>query len=238
MKIPFYMEVIVGVLVVLCSYFIGNINNAILLSKMKGKDIRTCGSGNPGTMNMIRTFGKPMGAITLVLDISKGIIPCVLGWLFMGTGEFCRLGSDRIGLYVAGLATEIGHIYPAVMKFKGGKGIATLFGVCLTCQPVAMTVSFALGVFVLVFSQRGALTSFAMLAAPMTLEGIAAASGPMGVVSPILIFVMFALTLFAHRSNLVKMFSGNERKVVLVKSEKVKPLPDLSMLVDEIAIVE
>ena len=238
MSIPFYMEVIVGVLVVLVSYFIGNINSAILLSKMKGKDIRTCGSGNPGTMNMIRTFGKPMGAITLVLDISKGIVPCVLGWLFMGTGQFCSLGSDRIGLYVAGLATEIGHIYPVVMKFKGGKGVATLFGVCLTCQPIAMTVSFAAGVVLLIFSQRGALTSFAMLSVPLTLEGIAAASGPMGVVSTVLIFMMFALTLFAHRSNLLTMFSGNERRVVLKKSHKIKPLPDISMLVYEPAIVE
>ncbi len=238
MKIPFHVEVIVGVLVVLCSYFIGNINNAILISKMKGKDIRTCGSGNPGTMNMIRTFGKPIGALTLVLDISKGVIPCLLGWLFMGTGEFCKLGADRIGLYVAGLATEIGHIYPVVMKFKGGKGIATLFGVCMTCQPIAMTLSFVVGVAVLVFSQRGALTSFALLTTPMTLEGIATATSPMGIVSSVLLFAMFALTLFAHRSNLVKMFSGNERKVVLVKSKKVKPLPDISMLVGETVIVE
>ncbi len=238
MKIPFHMEVIVGVLVVLCAYFIGNINNAILISKMKGKDIRTCGSGNPGTMNMIRTFGKPIGALTLVLDISKGIIPCLLGWLFMGTGEFCRLGADRIGLYVAGLATEIGHIYPVTMKFKGGKGIATLFGVCMTCQPIAMTLSFVVGVAVLLFSQRGALTSFALLTVPMTLEGIATATSPMGAVSSAVLFAMFALTLFAHRSNLVTMFSGNERKVVLVKSKKVKPLPDISMLTCEIAIVE
>ena len=238
MKIPFYMEVIVGVSVVLLSYFIGNVNSAILLSKMKGKDIRTCGSGNPGTMNMIRTFGKPMAAITLILDVAKGVVPSVLGWLFMGTGQFCTLGSDRIGLYVAGLAVELGHIYPAVYKFKGGKGVATLFGVCLTFQPIAMIVSFGVGVVLLIFSQRGALTSFFMMSVPLALEGIAAASSPMGYVSSLLIFAMFALTLFAHRTNLVTMFAGNERRVVLKKSHKVKPLPDISILVDEPVIVE
>ncbi len=238
MTISTGMEVLVGVLVAVVSYFLGNVNNAIMLSKLKGKDIRKCGSGNPGTMNMIRTFGKPMGAITLVLDISKGIIPALLGWLFMGTGQFCRLGDDRIGLYVAGLATEIGHIYPALMKFKGGKGIATVFGVCMVAQPIAMTACFVFGTLFLIVTKIGSLTSFIMIMTPLALEGVRTSSEPLGIVCSMLVFLMFALTLFAHRNNLVKLFSGNERQVVLKKSNKPKPSVDRSILFDGVAIAE
>lgn len=232
------MQVLVGVIVGVLSYLLGNVNNAIMLSKLKGKDIRTCGSGNPGTMNMIRTFGKPMGAITLVLDISKGVIPALLGWLFMGDGEFLSLGADRIGLYVAGLCTEIGHIYPVFMKFKGGKGIATVFGVCMVAQPIAMTVSFVLGTAFLLITKIGSLTSFAMICTALTLEGVRAASEPLALPCAILIFAMFALTLFAHRTNLIKLFSGNERQVVLVKSKKAKPPVDRSILFNQPIVIE
>ncbi len=87
MTLPLYLQITVGVIVGVGSYFIGNINTAVALSKLKGKDIRKCGSGNPGTMNMIRTFGKPFGALTLLLDVAKGVLPSLLGWLFMGNGE-------------------------------------------------------------------------------------------------------------------------------------------------------
>lgn len=96
MTISVPMQALAGTLVAVCAYFFGNINSAILISKLKGKDIRRCGSGNPGTMNMLRTYGKLLGVLTLVLDVLKGVIPCLLGWLFMGGGQFLRLGSDRI----------------------------------------------------------------------------------------------------------------------------------------------
>ena len=162
MTLPLYLQITVGVIVGVGSYFIGNINTAVALSKLKGKDIRKCGSGNPGTMNMIRTFGKPFGALTLLLDVAKGVLPSLLGWLFMGNGEFLRLGADRLGLYVGGLCAEIGHIYPVAMKFKGGKGVATLLGVCLTCKPVIWVASMAVGIAFLFVAKIGSLTSFIM----------------------------------------------------------------------------
>lgn len=223
MTISFEMQILAGVLVGVCSYFIGNINTAVMLSKMKGRDIRTCGSGNPGTMNMIRTFGKPMGAITLILDVLKGVVPCLLGWLFMGNGEFLRLGSDRMGMYVAGFCVTIGHVYPAFMKFKGGKGVATIIGVCLTFQWYWTLGFFALGVAFLFVTKVGSLTSFIMMCAPLTVEGTIAANNPTcGIACAVVVFCMFALSLFAHRANLVKMFSGREGKVVLKKPKKQK----------------
>lgn len=232
------MQILAGVLVALCSYLIGNINNAVTISKLKGKDIRTCGSGNPGTMNMIRTFGKPIGALVLVLDLAKGIVPCMLGWLFMGDGQFLALGADRIGLYVAGLCVTLGHIFPVFFKFKGGKGAATIIGVGFTLQPYWAVGFFVLGVLFLLVTKIGSLTSFIMMSAPLVAEGPLAAQNPYGAICATIVFVMFALSLFAHRSNLVKLFSGYEGRVVLIKSKKQKPPVDRSAVFERITIVE
>jgi len=238
MTITKEMQILAGVLVALGAYFIGNINNAIFISKLKGKDIRTCGSGNPGTMNMIRTFGKIIGVLTLISDVAKGMIPCILGWLFMGDGEFLRLGGDRIGLYVAGLCVTLGHVYPVLMKFKGGKGVATILGVCLTAQPLWTIAFFAFGVGFLFLTKIGSMTSFIMMCAPLAVEGITAANNPLGALCAVIVFLLYCLTLFAHRGNLVKMFSGNEGRVVLKKSKKPKKAVERSIAYSRVIIAE
>lgn len=232
------MQILAGVLVAVGSYLIGNINSAILISKLKGKDIRKCGSGNPGTMNMLRSLGKPLGALTFVLDILKGVVPCLLGWLFMGDGEFLRLGGERMGMYVGGLSVTLGHIYPVFYKFKGGKGAATIVGVCLTMQPLYALGFVAAGIAFLFFAKIGSLTSFIIISAPLTVEGVRAASQSMPMLCTVLLFAMFALSLFAHRKNVVKLFSGNEGRVVLKKSKKHKPAPDRSIRFDAVTVAE
>ena len=72
------------IVVALLSYLAGNFNSAIAISKLKKNDIRKLGSGNPGTMNMFRNFGKGIGLLTLGLDALKGIIPCLMGWFVCG----------------------------------------------------------------------------------------------------------------------------------------------------------
>lgn len=238
MTISVPMQVLAGILVAVCSYFVGNVNSAILISKLKGKDIRECGSGNPGTMNMLRTYGKLLGVLTLILDVLKGVIPCLLGWLFMGNGQFLRLGSDRMGMYVAGICAVLGHVYPVTMKFHGGKGAATIIGVCLTMQPLYTLATFAFGVAFLFATQVGSLTSFIIISAPLTVEGLAAAQNPLGIYCAAILFVMYAFSLFAHRSNLVKLFSGNEGRVVLVKSKKLKPPVDRAIVFDNTVVAE
>ncbi len=238
---PIQKQALIGVIVAVCSYFFGNINWAIAISKMKGRDIRKCGSGNPGTMNMLRSFGKALGVLTLVLDVMKGVVPCILGWLFMGDGEFCKFGDNYIGMYVAGFAAVLGHIYPVTMKFKGGKGAASIIGVCLTIQPLYTVGFFVVGVLFLFVTKIGSLTSFIIIVGPMTAEGVmAAGSSPweLAVISSTLVFATFALSLFAHRSNLVKLFSGREGQVVLKKSKKAKPQIDRSVLFEDRLIAE
>lgn len=237
MTISVPMQILAGVLVALGSYFIGNINNAIVISKLKGKDIRQCGSGNPGTMNMLRTYGKFLGVVTLILDVLKGVVPCLLGWLFMGNGQFLRLGSDRLGMYVAAICAVLGHIYPVLMKFKGGKGAATIIGVCLTMQPLYTLATFAFGVAFLLITTVGSLTSFIMMSAPLAVEGLSSTNNPIGIYASLILFAMYLLSLFAHRKNLYKLFYGNEGRVVLFK-HKQKLQPDRSFVYEDYLIAE
>jgi glycerol-3-phosphate acyltransferase PlsY len=119
------MIVLYYALLIIGSYFIGNISFAIIISKKKNGDITKVGSGNPGTMNMLRTYGFKLGFLTLVLDTLKGAIPSLIGLLIFG----------KVGLYTAGLSAILGHIFPVVRKFKGGKGIACTLGVFLVADP-------------------------------------------------------------------------------------------------------
>ena len=103
-------------LVVIVSYLLGSINFAYITARIKGIDISSEGSGNPGTSNVLRTLGKKSAAIVLFGDLLKGAIPII----------FCH--QDQYFL-VYGLAAVVGHIYPVFYKFKGGKGVATYLGV-------------------------------------------------------------------------------------------------------------
>jgi len=106
-------------LVVVLSYLLGSINFAYITARIKGIDISSEGSGNPGTSNVLRTLGKGSAAIVLFGDLLKGAIPIIYFY------------QDRYFL-IYGLAAVIGHIYPVFYKFKGGKGVATYLGVYIT----------------------------------------------------------------------------------------------------------
>ena len=103
-------------LVVILSYLLGSINFAYITARMKGIDISSEGSGNPGTSNVLRTLGKGSAAIVLFGDLLNGAIPIVFFY------------QDQYFL-VYGLAAVVGHIYPVFYRFKGGKGVATYVGV-------------------------------------------------------------------------------------------------------------
>ena len=100
-------------LIVIFSYLLGSINFAYITARIKGIDISSEGSGNPGTSNVLRTLGKVSAAFVLFGDLLKGVIPILLYY------------QDQYFL-IYGLAAVLGHIYPLFYRFKGGKGVATL----------------------------------------------------------------------------------------------------------------
>ena len=103
------------------SYLIGNISPASIIGKIYNIDIRKEGSGNPGTTNVLRTLGAKAALMTLLIDISKDVIPVIIAKLY---------GNERLE-YVCGTAVFFGHIWPILYRFRGGKGIATGFGIIL-----------------------------------------------------------------------------------------------------------
>ena len=114
------------VLLVIASYLIGNISPSILLAKRQNIDIRKSGSGNAGTTNALRVLGKKAAIITLVVDILKGTIVVLIA-------------GNIAGQFVAELCTVAvftGHVWPVCFGFKGGKGVATVFGALMGLNPL------------------------------------------------------------------------------------------------------
>ena len=205
------------ILLSICSYLIGNINNALIISKLKHNDVRKLGSGNPGTMNMFRNFGFKLGALTLALDVLKGVIPTLAGWYFLG--ERFAFGADKTGLYVCGLSLIVGHIYPVFLKFKGGKGIASTIGVCFVMQPWVTLISFLIGFVFILITKMGAATSFIIISLPIIFMAYAEVCAG-NTINVLLLFGLFMLPLTKHISNIIKLFGGRENKTVLFKKKK------------------
>ncbi len=126
---------------IVVGYFIGSINPAAIIAKARGIDL-SAGSGNPGATNAARVMGRKTGAIVLVIDLLKGLVPVLL---------FATLASPTVG-GIAGFAAILGHMTSPFLKGKGGKGVATTLGVLLGAEPlwlIPVLVAFAV-VFLIV----------------------------------------------------------------------------------------
>lgn len=203
-------------IIVVVSYFIGNISFSRMLALSKHKDITKLGSGNAGSTNVLRNFGLGYGVINLVLDILKGFLPAFLSYIIFD--------GNLIYLYIAGISVMVGHIYPVVFKFKGGKGIASMLGVFLAADPVVTLIVIACALVCWLIFKYGSLASFLCVTALTVYEGIQAKSMPEGEgkIICLLLFIIFCLTWYAHRSNIERLLCGKESKVSLIKSTKKK----------------
>ena len=217
-------------------YFIGCFNFAVVISEIKKKDIRGQGSGNPGTMNMTRTFGLKIGAINFFCDVIKGGLPAVIGWIIFKDYYFSGtevLVSD-FARYFFGVMVIIGHIFPVTMKFKGGKGIAStmgLFAFALPCEvwwyfPIAVVLLFGV-LFYIVFSEMGSMGSLL----GVSLLTIWQASLfvlryqdnllNLWVITIFMILLLInLLTWIAHHKNIYKLLAGEEHHTSVRKHKK------------------
>jgi glycerol-3-phosphate acyltransferase PlsY len=179
-------------------YLLGSIPFGLLLTRMIGVDIRTVGSGNIGTTNVLRTGNKGLAAATLLLDGGKGAVAVLLATHFAGVGA---------GM-LAGVAAFIGHCYPVWLKFRGGKGVATLLGVALAAVPVAGLVAllaWAAAAAVTRYSSVGGMT--AAVAAPVTAFAL---GQPHAAIS---LAAMAVILIWKHRENIGRLRAGTESKI-------------------------
>ena len=213
------ITIIKFVLLIVCGYLVGSFSSAKFLSKIKKDDITKHGSGNPGTMNMLRTFGFKWGALTLLMDALKGAIPSLVGFFMFGGAQ----GADisYIALFAGGCSAIIGHIFPIFYKFKGGKGVACVVGMFAVAEPL-----WALCVFVgcflyLVIFKYGVLASFIFITALTVIEGYKFRGN---IYVCLILFLVFFLTWFMHRQNFFRLLIGKENKVNLFKNRKKNKL--------------
>lgn len=206
------------VMLFLGGYLIGNFSFARIISYKKKSDITKLGSGNPGTMNMLRNFGVKTGALTLVLDAVKGAVPAFVGFVVFG-GFAGGGGMAYVGLYTGGFGAILGHNFPVFYKFKGGKGVACMLGIFLVARPIE-TLIVVVGVFIyLCIFDYASFGSFLLITAMTILEAvrISAAGYEFAVALglKLILLVMFFLCWFMHRQNILRLLRGKENKVNL-----------------------
>ena len=217
-----YIILAAGILLcMILPYLLGSLNFAIIISKIFFRDdIRKYGSGNAGTTNMLRTYGKLPAVATLLLDMSKGAISVLIGFLILGTGVYTEAGYTSIfaGTYLAGLFAVIGHMFPCFYRFKGGKGVATTAVVVLCTNPLVFAVLILAFVIIVAGSKMISLGSvMCMLLYPVLLSRIEPTQ-PQGILISILIA---GLVIFMHRSNIKRIWQGKESKLSFKKHAKV-----------------
>lgn len=193
------------VLVAILGYLSGGVNFATIFAKLNKKNIRDMGSGNPGTMNVMRNMGAKWGALTFVCDGLKGALPALIGNILLGVE----------GLYCGGLAAVIGHCYPLYTRFKGGKGVATSIGVFIVANPLWSLIAFAILIVVLLVSEYSSLSSMTFVTILTIEQGVEFMGQNLAV--SIMLFTIWLLVVFGHRKNIANLIAGKERKSRILK---------------------
>ncbi|MBQ9148980.1 MAG: glycerol-3-phosphate acyltransferase [Oscillospiraceae bacterium] len=199
-----YLAVLAGVI----SYLLGNLNGAVIVSKLFAHDdVRSHGSGNAGLTNFIRNYGVKSALLVIVIDAGKAVLACIASGLLLRSA-----GYWQEGLVLGGVCVMLGHDFPALLGFKGGKGI-------LSGWFVAWSIDWRIGLLIfVVFATAYLLTQYVSL-------GSVLAAVTFGVGFAIFhhdnilmlaggIF-MGALTVFMHRGNILRLVKGEERKTNL-----------------------
>ncbi len=185
-------------LFIIISYLIGSIPFGLLLGKSAGIDVRKGGSGNIGATNVSRLVGKKIGALTLLFDAAKGLVPMLVT---------ANLGVELPTVMLCGAAAFSGHLFPLYLRFQGGKGVATALGVFLYLSPMALFIC-AAGFFLAV-SVSGYVSVGSLLASGLMPVVIFWKQGT-GSHFYLALFVSF-LIWFKHSSNIVRLLKGQEK---------------------------
>lgn len=196
-------------------YLLGSINSAVLISRMfYREDIRTKGSGNAGMTNMMRTYGKGAAAATLAGDMLKTVVSVGIGALL----------AAESGMYIAGLFSVIGHVFPVFFGFKGGKGVASTAALVLCTEPAAFLVLVFMFVCIVAMSKFLSLGSImCVMMYPLILNRIyILLRDPNGVpfIPTLVSFAVMVIVVAKHKDNIQRLMKGQESKFAFKKSVK------------------
>ena len=195
------------------AYLLGNLNGAVVISRLIAhEDVRTKGSGNAGLTNFTRNYGSATSVFVILIDMGKAIAACLIGGWLLG-----RFGCRQEGIALGGLGVILGHDFPALLGFKGGKGI-------LSGVTVALMMDWRIGLFVFgIFLAAYITTKYVSL-------GSVLSSGSFGFIYaffhrdslfPIIVgFFLSALIVWMHRANISRLIKGEERKTNLLGKGK------------------
>lgn len=204
------------VLLIVIAYLIGSIPTAVWVSRLFfGVDIRDYGSGNAGATNTFRVLGSRWGTFVMVIDVLKGLAATSLYLLLpYYVGHESEL--DRTNLMVGlGLAAVVGHIFPLWADFRGGKGVATLFGMVLAIQPVVAVC--CVGVFLLVLYLTRFVSLSSILASIAFAVFILVIFNEREVLYRAFAIAVALLVLLTHQKNIGRLLRGSESKVPILK---------------------
>lgn len=191
------MTAVKWIVVIVGGYLLGCIQTGVIISRAQNVDIRSKGSKSTGTTNMFRVLGAKASALTFVGDCLKGVLACLLGLWLLGNA----------GASMAGIAVVVGHMLPVFSKFKGGKGVATSIGTSFVLNPL-LGLSLLAGGLVGIAITR-VVSIFSMVC--LVLFGIINPFLCNGDVFEIIYSIVIALlVVWAHRSNIVRLFNGTE----------------------------
>ena len=202
------------VILILVAYFIGSIPTALIISRrFFDIDIREYGSGNMGATNTFRVLGSKYGTIVMICDILKGITAVAL---YNFLPHYLHNELDRTNLMIGlGLSATLGHIYPLWAQFKGGKGVATLFGMLLAIQPIVAVSCVAVFIAVLYLTRYVSLSSIlAGVALPICVLWI---YNEKEVFYRVFAVAIAGLIVLTHQKNISRIFKGNESRVPILK---------------------
>ncbi len=186
---------------IIMSYLLGCISPTYLFSMIKNIDMRKSGTGNLGATNAMLTLGKSVGIVVMIFDIAKAFVPVLIYKILYADNHILMLS--------VGLAAVVGHAFPFYLKFKGGKGVATLAGLVLAYNPLMFLMLFALGaMFVLIFRYVFALPISAAVIFPI-LVGVYTKS----LVPTLLSIAIGAVVIFRHKRNFERVLEGTEMKI-------------------------
>jgi acyl phosphate:glycerol-3-phosphate acyltransferase len=205
------MDLLNTVLVFILAYLLGSIPSAVWIGKrFHNIDVREHGSGNAGTTNTIRVLGWKAGMPVLLIDLGKGWLATMLPVFFnLAEPESAMITNIQI---LTGFTAIFGHIFPVFAGFRGGKGVASVFGVLLALQPLLTIGCFV--VFLIVLALTGIVSVSSMsagIAFPILLFTFF--DTPSLVFKIFSIFIAFAL-LVTHRENIGRLMKGEEKKLI------------------------